>query len=546
VQSRWGRFKSSICNALDSAEVTALFRLRGSVIPKASLWAIPSAALSVFFQWVFFKLEFDDVAESVMRVSQIWSSFTFILGVLIVFRTNQAYARFWEGATLLQQVRGEWYNASSSLLAFTSSKPEKQEQVKAFEREFICLMSMLYCAGLQTVALIADDKLEIIDNQGVDPKALAFLRTGVDRCEVVLQWVQRLIVNAMDSDVVPIAPPVLSRVFQELSRGIVNIHNVRKIAEIPFPFPYTQMLTLMLVLQTFLTPALTAAITRSPVWASTLTFLVVEVFWCMNYIASEIEQPFGEDLNDLPIVDMLRDMNRSLLTLLRAEVKVPPVYTCTRSSERKASKTISCMDANYTSTNPSLVEGFAKSRSRTLNVGLQGSSSSLRSHNSSTSSASLRRPFTSGASASSLFDAERGRNRYDGGLLETPSQGHLEEEVTWSGRDQETVEEEEPQQQQQQHEWDGSDGEVVISAEALGHVVEFVLHGGASSEQRVAEADEEREVAGQCDVATTAVVAGGLQPQLQSHLYLDVDGGDAEFFHVPGDERVRAYHTHAA
>lgn len=34
-----------------------------------------------------------------MGLDTIWSGYTFILGFLIVFRSNQAYSRFWESAS---------------------------------------------------------------------------------------------------------------------------------------------------------------------------------------------------------------------------------------------------------------------------------------------------------------------------------------------------------------------------------------------------------------------------------------------------------------
>merc|ERR1739838_338174 len=61
-------------------------------------------------------------------------------------------------------------------------------------------------------------------------------------------------------------------------------------------------------------------------WAGLLTFITVLAFWCMNYIASEIEQPFGEDANDLPIPDMMRDMNASLWKLIQPLAQTPPSF----------------------------------------------------------------------------------------------------------------------------------------------------------------------------------------------------------------------------
>merc|ERR1712232_777828 len=108
-------------------------------------------------------------------------------------------------------------------------------------------MSMLYCSALQQVAMMEDERFEIIDNYGMDADSLHYLHNSLDRCEVLLQWIQRLVVSNMSDGVVTVPPPVVSRVFQELSRGMVNMHNVKKIKEFPFPFPYTQMISAMLL-----------------------------------------------------------------------------------------------------------------------------------------------------------------------------------------------------------------------------------------------------------------------------------------------------------
>merc|ERR1719414_1468048 len=74
-----------------------------------------------------------------------------ILGFLLVFRTGQAYTRFWEGASLIVQIRGEWYQAVSSLFAFCSRDPDMEHQVRNFQDLIVRLMSLLYAASLQRV-----------------------------------------------------------------------------------------------------------------------------------------------------------------------------------------------------------------------------------------------------------------------------------------------------------------------------------------------------------------------------------------------------------
>ena len=41
------------------------------------------------------------------------------------FRSRIAYNRWWEGGTLLQQTRGEWFNGYSSLIAWGLARAAK-------------------------------------------------------------------------------------------------------------------------------------------------------------------------------------------------------------------------------------------------------------------------------------------------------------------------------------------------------------------------------------------------------------------------------------
>ncbi|CAE7650353.1 unnamed protein product, partial [Symbiodinium sp. CCMP2456] len=168
-------------------------------------------------------------------------------------------------------------------------------------------MSLLYCSALQQVATppeVMPESFEIIETVGMDAKSLKFLDNVNDKVEVVLQWIQRLIVENHKNGVVPVAPPILSRVFQEYSRGIVNLNNARKIAEFPFPFPLVQCITFMLGIHWFLIPIICASSIKSLWWAGTLTFVVVFSFWCIHFFSFELEMPFGRSTNHLPLEDM--------------------------------------------------------------------------------------------------------------------------------------------------------------------------------------------------------------------------------------------------
>merc|ERR1740138_1615055 len=87
--------------------------------------------------------------HQMVGVEVLWSGYTFVLGFLVVFRNNQAYSRFWEGATLINQVRGEWFNAISCLIAFCNKEHDEPGRLQRFQNLLVRLGSLMYCSALQ-------------------------------------------------------------------------------------------------------------------------------------------------------------------------------------------------------------------------------------------------------------------------------------------------------------------------------------------------------------------------------------------------------------
>lgn len=316
------------------------FSLRGSVFPKSVLWAAPCSATSIILHHVIHQnpglgehVGAGNVGTSVL------AGFTFILGFLVVFRSQQAYSRWWEGGTLLQQLRGEWFNAYSSLLAFCNTAPDKTAEVAAFQHRLARLCSLLYCTAIQQVSTMEHKNYELIDIKDFDGESMRYMMESPDQCEVCLQWIQRLIGDADEKKILKVAPPILSRVYNQLGNGIVVLNNARKITEFPMPFPLAQMVTFMLLFHWAITAIICAASVKQAIWAGLLSFIVSFSFWSINYIAVELEQPFGDDLNDLPLHKMQADLNKSLIALLHPSAQQPPTFHFNKEEHTQLART---------------------------------------------------------------------------------------------------------------------------------------------------------------------------------------------------------------
>merc|ERR1719395_261348 len=99
----------------------------------------------------------------------------------------------------------------------------------------------------------------MIDPLGLDNATLKHLKLckelhDFNRVEVILHLTQSIITKALDDGILKIPPPILSRVYQTLSRGFVNLLNAKKIADTRFPYPYAQLIAILLWMHILMTP----------------------------------------------------------------------------------------------------------------------------------------------------------------------------------------------------------------------------------------------------------------------------------------------------
>lgn len=301
-----------------------LFQVKGSPFPFSLLVATPCAAISVAFQ-LFRQHRLGDAEEffeNILNNNAGYTSFTFLCGFLIVFRTQQGYGRFCDGLASLKAMQAEWYAAASNLIAFCRHSKQSSSEILRFHHILLRLMSLLHAVALAELEGQDEDKepvafrLELIDARGIDAESLDSLREVECLVELIVQWVQSLTVMHINTGVLTIPPPILARVFHNLSNGLGSFHQAKKLTDVPYPFPFMQATEWLLVLHWLVTPIVMTNFTDRAVWAGVFSFLAVFILWTLNTIATELENPFGEDANDLHTEEMQNEMNKRYLTLL--------------------------------------------------------------------------------------------------------------------------------------------------------------------------------------------------------------------------------------
>lgn len=314
-------------------------KINGSVFPSACLVALPcsavTAALKLWSNYVDPELLTEN---SVLSNAQAWSGFSFLVGFLVVFRTSQAYSRFWDGCTSTHQMSAEWFDAASALVSFCKFSKAESEVIDCFKQTLVRLFSMLHACALADIEdteqqdRIVAFTYELIDADAIDEQSLNVVRQSDSKVELVFTWIQQLVVENIDTGVLTIPPPILTRAFQELANGMIQFHEALKISTIPFPFPYAQACDCLLIMHLLIVPFVTNIWVASPAWAALFSFIQVLIYWSLNFIAVEIENPFGMDANDIDGNHMQVEMNRQLTLLIEPSTCRVPRYVGVRRS----------------------------------------------------------------------------------------------------------------------------------------------------------------------------------------------------------------------
>jgi predicted membrane chloride channel (bestrophin family) len=149
---------------------------------------------------------------------------------------------------------------------------------------------------------------------GVPVEEADRLRSVDDRCFLVMQWLVDLLVDGRKWNA-NVEGPIVSRIYQELSDGMLGYNQARKFTEVPFPFPYAQLVLGLLCIYALSVPVVVVAWVKQRSAKVLLTFIAVWGYFAINEVNRELEDPFLHGPNDLPLPTLQADFNNRLQSL---------------------------------------------------------------------------------------------------------------------------------------------------------------------------------------------------------------------------------------
>lgn len=246
------------------------------------------------------------------------------LGIFLGFRNNTAYDRFWEGRKLW----GSLVNTSRSLtrqsLTMLELQPEAvrdpqcHEEIRAFEVKVVHMV-IAYVHALrhhlrgtspfEAIKHIIDED-EVKRLEGMDNVPYAILqRLGEYFVEARNKyWIHVFHVPTIEASLT----------------SLTDIQGAcERIKSTPIPFSYTVLMHRIVAVYCSLLPF---GLMDSIQWVT--PFVVLAISYCffgLDAIGDELEDPFGMDVNDLPLKAISRTIERNLRERLGEEL--PAAHT---------------------------------------------------------------------------------------------------------------------------------------------------------------------------------------------------------------------------
>lgn len=231
----------------------------------------------------FLEITFFPKAQALNSLISVYSLLGFVISLLLVFRTNTAYDRWWEGRKIWGQFINDSRNLSVKLANF---------EITREERYFFARMIPNFALASKEHLRKGTDLnlLELTDDERIKFASKSHIPLYV--MQVITQKIELIKKEARISNEDYLA---LSKNINSLIDGVGACERIKAT---PIPFSYSMFIKKFIFIYVISLPL--AFVNIFGYWAAFISTFVFYALVSMEVLAEEIEDPFGVDDNDLP------------------------------------------------------------------------------------------------------------------------------------------------------------------------------------------------------------------------------------------------------
>jgi ion channel-forming bestrophin family protein len=241
-------------------------------------------------------LENDVFHASFKNTTAIHSLVGFVLSLLLVFRTNTAYERWWDGRKLWGSVTNDSRAFAIKINALLKDKNDKKVFEILILNYSVALKNHLRgnnnCDEFEYFGKYNKDyydKIQHLPNKVVSD---VFVEVDTLYCNNKINGEQLLFLK------------------DEIQNMIQTVGACERIKNTPIPYSYNMFIKKVIFLYVFTMPI--GFVREFGYWAMPIVSALFYVFASIELIAEEIEDPFGEDSNDLPLEQICQNIKKNL------------------------------------------------------------------------------------------------------------------------------------------------------------------------------------------------------------------------------------------
>jgi len=154
---------------------------------------------------------------------------------------------------------------------------------------------------------------------GVSDSEILFLQKARGphaKAQMAMGWLQEFLIREhLDGSLGEVHSAIVSRLVQFLSDGMLAYNQARQIMYIPFPFPHAQLSAFFTCVMVVAVPFLMDQYTNVLWIGSLITFLTVTCLVGLHEVARELENPFRNVPNEIPLCTLQAVYNETLATM---------------------------------------------------------------------------------------------------------------------------------------------------------------------------------------------------------------------------------------
>lgn len=222
----------------------------------------------------------------------------FIIGLLLVFRTNTAYDRWWEG----RKQWGALVNVSRNFAL----------KLKAHVKDPIVLHELLQLDASYALVLrnhlrllSPSEMLQDVPNFLIIPKKLNHLPN-----HLASAMQERLF---QQEEAQKLSTAAYLTLLQDLEKFTNICGACERIRKTPIPYTYNIFLKKFIFVYIITMPF--SFVSDFGYWSALVTVFTFYTFASLELIAEEIEDPFGLDSNDLPTDDLAETIKKNIIEI---------------------------------------------------------------------------------------------------------------------------------------------------------------------------------------------------------------------------------------